>query len=85
MGYLSSSTLQSLGDDKWQAALIEASHQMADQGGLKSVQIVDETVNGDIARVSVRITMEDGSEETDTIDLIKEDGDWKIKIDPWSW
>lgn len=44
MGYLSSSTLQSLGDDKWQAALIEASHQMADQGGLKSVQIVDETV-----------------------------------------
>ncbi|RMH42604.1 MAG: DUF4878 domain-containing protein [Gammaproteobacteria bacterium] len=84
IGYLSSSTIQSLGYDKWRAALIEASNQMAAEGGLKSVKVVEETVKGDIAQVTVKIVMGNGSEESDSVDLIKEDGDWKIRIDPWS-
>ena len=84
MGYLSSSTIQALGHEKWQAALIEMSNQMSTQGGLKSVDINEETVNGDIAQITVTVIMKDGSEDTDRMDLIKEDGDWKIQMDPWS-
>ena len=84
MGYLSSSTLQTLGTDKWRAALVEASSQMAAEGGLRSVKIVEENVNGEIAQVTVSITVGDGTEETESIDLIMEDGDWKIHIDLWS-
>lgn len=84
MGYLSTSTIQSLGYGKWQAALIEGSQQMAAQGGLRSINIVNETINGDIAQITFRITMGDGSEETNNVDLVKEDGNWKIRIDPWS-
>lgn len=81
MSYLSSSTVQLLGAEKWQAALIEGSQEMASEGGIKSIETFDENIHGDIATVSMTLTMADGSQETETIDLIKEDGDWKIRLD----
>ncbi len=84
IGYLSSSTVQTLGYDKWQATLAEISNRTAAQGGIDSIDILEESVNGDIAHVSIKIVMGDGTEETDSVDLIKESGDWKIRIDPWA-
>lgn len=80
MGYLSTSTLNTLGHDKWQAALISASKDMQSKGGLSSVKIIDKKVRGDIAAVTVELTFGDGSSKTDTINLIKENGDWKLEI-----
>jgi len=84
LGYLSYGTIQTLGYDKWRSALVEASHQATLEGeGLKRIKIQNETVNGDIARVTVEIFYEDGSSEVNTFDLIKEDNEWKIELDPW--
>jgi hypothetical protein len=83
-GYLSSATLSSLGMDKWQGALMEASNGFAEYGGIRSVKILEQDVQGDTARITFRITMGDGSEEVDTMDLVRENGDWKIHLDIWS-
>jgi len=45
---------------------------------------MDENITGETAWVTVEITYGDGSSETDSMDLIKEDGRWKIDVDPWS-
>ena len=82
MGYLSTSTLNALGHDKWQAALTSAVKDLQSKGGLSSVKVVDKKVHGDTAVVTVKLTFGDGSSETDTINLIKEDGDWKIQMTP---
>jgi hypothetical protein len=84
MSYLSTSTLQALGTEKWRIALVEISNQMTMQGGLKSVKVIEESVNGEIAQITVNIMMKDGTEELDSINMIKENGDWKISLDPWS-
>lgn len=84
MGYLSVTTLQSLGTDKWRLALSEIANEMASEGGLKSVRVLDKNVNGDIAYVTVSIAMKNGTEDTDSMELIKESGGWKIYLDPWS-
>jgi len=80
VGYLSSSTLSTLGHDKWRSALASAAKEMQDKGGLSSIKIVDKSVHGDVATVTVKLTFGDGSSETDTIHLLKEDGDWKIDM-----
>ena len=84
MGYLSASSIQSMGYEKLQAGLVDMSYQMAAQGGLKSVNILDQSVNGDIAQVVVEIVLGDGTADTNRMDLIKESGDWKIRVDIWS-
>ena len=82
MEYLSTSTLNTLGHDKWQAALTSATHDLQSKGGLSSVKVVNKKVHGDTATVTVKLIFGDGSSETDTIDLIKENGDWKIQMMP---
>ena len=82
MGYLSTSALSTLGRDKWQSVLASAADEIQSKGGISSVDITDKKVHGDIATVTVKITYGDGSSEVNTIDLIKENGDWKIQITP---
>ena len=82
MEYLSTSALNTLGRDKWKSALAGAVDDIQSKGGISSIEIVDKKVHGDIATVTVKVTFGDGRSETDTIDLIKENGKWKIQIAP---
>ena len=84
MSYFSSRTIQTLGADKWRAVLLEATRELDNVGGIAVVDIIDENIKGETAWVTVEITYGDGSSETDSMDLIKEDGNWKIDVDPWS-
>ncbi len=84
MSYLSSRTIQTLGADKWRAVLLEATRELDNVGGITAVDIIEENIKGETAWVTVEITYGDGSSETDSMDLIKEDGNWKIDVDPWS-
>lgn len=74
--------MNTLGRDKWKSALAGAVDDIQSKGGISSIEIVDKKVHGDIATVTVKVTFGDGSSETDTIDLIKENGKWKIQIVP---
>ena len=79
ISYYSTSTIQSLGYDKWQAVLLEGANRFATAGGVKSVNIVSEMIDGDKAQVTVRVRLGDGSILTDDFELVKEGGVWKIQ------
>lgn len=83
VSYLSSRTIATLGEEKWRASLVEISREMTMAGESADVKVISETVNGDIARVEVELTDSSGFTDTETFDLIKEEGDWKIEIDPF--
>ena len=84
LGYMSAASVQALGRDKWKAGLAEMSAQLTTMGGIKSLTIDDEVVNGELATVTFTLEVEGDAPESDSIDLIEEDGDWKIKIDPYA-
>ena len=80
MEYFSSNTINSYGLNKLQQVLVYQLEELRNYGGIKNIDIIDETVVQDTALVKVRITMEDGSTTEDSVNLIKEDGDWKTAI-----
>jgi len=84
IGYLSSRAVQTLGADKWRSALAEMSRQIEAEGGMGEVKVLNEIENGDIATVEVELTDNNGNSDTETFNLVKEDGDWKIDIDPFT-
>ncbi len=43
-----------------------------------TITIEEEEIDGDTATVTYTITHEDGTERTETANLVKEDGEWKI-------
>ncbi len=69
------------GRDKLKVSLSEFSQDINAVGGIESIE-TDETINGNVAVVNYSITIGDGSTENGTMDLIKEDGDWKIQDSP---
>lgn len=74
---LSSQVIATFGRDKLIAGLADRTREIESLGGIDSIA-TDETINGDSASVNVTVTYGDGSVESDRVDLIKEDGDWKI-------
>lgn len=76
--YFSNNTINSYGLNKLQQVLVYQVQELQNYGGIKSIEIIDETVVQDTALVKVRIAMKDGSTIEDSVNLIKEDGDWKI-------
>ena len=85
IGYLSMGTVQTLGYDKWRAALMDASRQASMKGeGIRRIEVLDSAENGDIAWVRVDVRYENGSSDVTTIDLVKENNEWKIEMNPWA-
>ncbi|WP_420629138.1 DUF4878 domain-containing protein [Candidatus Leptofilum sp.] len=84
IGYLSSGAVQSLGEDKWRALLSQGTADIEADGGLDKIDIISEEVTGETAEVEVEFTYGNGNQDSDTVDLIEEDGDWKIHVDPYS-
>lgn len=67
-----------LGDEKLKAAVEEESNKMKEKGGVTSVTIDEEVIEGDTAKVNYTIAYGNGDTESEKADLVKEDGDWKI-------
>lgn len=78
---VSSQVTSSIGIDKTRAALQSATREIHDKGGLKSLDIVKEDVVGEVAEVEVRIHYGNGTEETEKVKVVKENGEWKIQPD----
>lgn len=63
------------------AVLLEAkaSDQLEKKGGIDSYEMGEETIEGDEAKVTVKIKYGDGSEKDTDIKLVKDKaGDWKL-------
>lgn len=58
--------------------------EISTKKGVKRIDVLKEEVNGDTAQVCLKLAFGDGSlsrDDENCIDLVKENGDWKIKID----
>lgn len=64
--------------NKMFASIVGTADDMEKRGGLDSVEILDETINGDTATLTAIIKMGDGSHETMQVFLIKENDEWKL-------
>lgn len=76
----SAQALQTFGS-KLSTVMSAQTRKIEKKGGIKSID-TKESITGDLAKVEYTVSYEDGSEEQGTIELIKEDGDWKMQISP---
>lgn len=74
----SAQVVQTFGS-KIAAGLSMQTGEMKKKGGIKSID-TQESVTGDLAKVNYTVTYGDNSVEKGVLDLIKENGDWKIQM-----
>jgi len=60
--------------------LRKLTQSLQERGGLKSIEIVEEKVMGEIATVEMKITFGDEEDSTPRVDLLKENGEWKLDL-----
>lgn len=77
-GRLTGPAVQMLGNDKLKANLAEQSEKMKRKGGIKSIEIKSEEINGEAATVEALLTFGDGSTDSDKTKLIKSEKGWLI-------
>ena len=60
----------------------KADKAIKEKGGIKDIQIVEETMgeDGNTATVKVKFVYGDGTEKEDTQDMVKQNGVWKMKF-----
>lgn len=75
----SSQAINTFGADKLKAGLAQSTHDVIQKGGIASIE-TSETVIGDLATVQYTVTFNDGSTESGSQEMIKEDGDWKMQL-----
>lgn len=67
------------------ASLLEekASESIAKSGGIKSYEIIEESIakDGQTAKVKVKYTYNNDSVETETMSFVNKDGDWLLEFD----
>ena len=68
-----------MGEEKMRALIEEQRRHLESQGGILSIEI-ETKVDGDTARGHVTMKFKNGREKEERIDLIKEDGKWKIGV-----
>jgi hypothetical protein len=59
----------------------EGTKEIKEKGGIDQINILKEEVTGEIAEVEVEVVYGDGSKDTETMQLTKVDGEWKISPD----
>lgn len=67
-------------DGKFKAHSARAKAMADEKGGLKSVEVVKEEINGDEAKVEVKVIFADDSAKNEYLNLIKIKDDWKLEI-----
>ena len=68
--------------EKMKAFLAEGTKQMAEKGGIKSIEVIDETINeeGNEAKVKTKIVYGDGTTDESSSNLVKKDKGWKVSM-----
>lgn len=71
-----------VGEDKLKGMMSEASAEAKKKGGIQSIEILKEEINGDIATVEHKLVWGNGDEEQETTELIKnDDGQWIVSME----
>lgn len=70
-----------VGDDKLKGMMTEASAEAKKKGGIKSIEILKEEINGDTATVEHKLVWGNGDEDQETTELSKVDGQWIVSMD----
>lgn len=76
----STQAVQTFGS-KLTSVMSEQTRMIEKKGGIKSID-TKENITGDLAKVDYTVTYGDKSVEKGRIDMIKENGDWKMQISP---
>ncbi len=75
-----SGLISMMGKEKLEKGLMDESEKMNKKGGIASIDILEEKINEDDAVLKVKVNYKDGSNKTEKMNLIKENGDWKITV-----
>lgn len=70
-----------VGDDKLRGMMTEASAEAKKKGGIQSIEILKEEINGETATVEHKVVWGNGEEESDTTELTKVDGEWIVSME----
>jgi hypothetical protein len=79
LSFVSEQTLAMISKDKLRAGLQGATRKTLAKGGLKNVEITDEKAAGDVATVTAVLKYGNGTEERETLQLVKEKGSWRLQ------
>ena len=71
---------ENLGDGKIDTMVKQAAKEAKEEGGIKSITIDKEEINGDTAKVTATMTNGNGKSETEDFDLKKVDGKWVLTM-----
>ncbi len=77
---VTSHSIEAFGRPKLQQAIVSQNAAIKQAGGIKSVEVQGEQISGDIAKVPVKVTMNNGQFQQQTVTLIKEQNAWKIDL-----
>jgi len=78
--HLSPEIQNALGKDKLNRAIEKSYEDIQSKGGIKSINIIDELIENDDAKLKVEIVYGNSSTKTEDIKLNKIDGKWKITL-----
>jgi hypothetical protein len=78
--HMSAIVVESMGEEKIEQALEEQSKEIAEKEGIAKMEVLNEEIKDETAKVELKITYGNGEEEVENIDMVKEDGDWKMSI-----
>ncbi len=71
-----------MGEDKLKGIVTEASAEAKKKGGIKSIEILEEKIDGDVATVKHKVTWGNGDVEEEEGKMTKNaDGDWIVSMD----
>lgn len=73
--------VQMMGKEKLKAGLALQTEKIKQKGGIKSIEIKSEEINGEMATVEALLTYGDGSTETDKEKLVKGEKGWLIVVE----
>lgn len=67
-----------LGEEKLSQAVEEEAAKIKEKGGITSIVIDEELIDGETAKVKYTLTFGNGDTEKEDAELVMEDGSWKV-------
>ena len=71
---------ENLGDGKIDTIAKQMAKEAEEAGGIESVSIDKEEINGDTAKVTATVTNGNGDSDQEEFELVKKDGKWVISM-----
>lgn len=75
----SKATLATLSLEKLKQGLQESTREIDEKGGISKIEVLDSKTIGEVAEVKVKLIYGNEAEKTESLDLIKENGKWKLQ------